>query len=376
MSDIDRSPVSAIPAEYLDAVQKGTMRYTYKGVNCLKNPFDIALYLQLIWEVKPRTIFEIGSFDGGSALFLADMCTMMGLETNILSVDIEPRTRPQDDRIQFFVSDAHELEKLFSEEKMKSLPRPFLIIEDGNHNYDLSISVLNFFEKWLEPGEYICVEDGIADTFSVEERYDGGPNRAIKEFLTETSGDFEIDKKYCDYFGYNVTWNTNGYLRRVARTAKSPNLQHSVREHRYGDGSARILSVRLEDVEGKSVSQAVTGENYTLVVDIEGYTKDCETVLGFLMRNDRGVDVYGTDTLKNPGAEIIILQPGDRFRLKVDFHNALMPGQYYITVGLAAPDETKYDMRFDAFALPVISTKTGTGITDLEASFAWNRSVE
>ena len=44
MSDIDRSPVSAIPAEYLDAFQKGTMRYTYKGVNCLKNPFDIALW--------------------------------------------------------------------------------------------------------------------------------------------------------------------------------------------------------------------------------------------------------------------------------------------------------------------------------------------
>jgi cephalosporin hydroxylase len=41
-------------------------RYTYRGVPMLKNPFDLALYLLLLWRLKPRTVIEIGSKSGGS----------------------------------------------------------------------------------------------------------------------------------------------------------------------------------------------------------------------------------------------------------------------------------------------------------------------
>ena len=48
-----------------------------------------------------------------------------------------------------------------------------------------------------------------------EARFDGGPERAIEEFLAGSGGRYVIEERYCDRFGHNVTGNPNGYLRRV-----------------------------------------------------------------------------------------------------------------------------------------------------------------
>jgi cephalosporin hydroxylase len=45
--------------------------------------------------------------------------------------------------------------------------------------------------------------------------YDGGPLKAIEAFLNQGAGRYEVDRSLCDYFGKNVTWNVDGYLRRV-----------------------------------------------------------------------------------------------------------------------------------------------------------------
>ena len=62
---------SAIPKHLLDSIQRGHFLYTYKGIPTFKNPFDWALYPILLWEVRPKTIIEIGSNQGGSAAWLA-----------------------------------------------------------------------------------------------------------------------------------------------------------------------------------------------------------------------------------------------------------------------------------------------------------------
>jgi cephalosporin hydroxylase len=45
------------------------------------------------------------------------------------------------------------------------------------------------------------------------DQYNGGPRRALQEFL-DANDNFIIDTEYCNYYGLNVTWNVNGYLRR------------------------------------------------------------------------------------------------------------------------------------------------------------------
>ena len=99
---------------------------------------------------------------------------------------------------------------------MQSLTRPLLVVEDSSHHAGTTAAVLSFFDRWLRPGEYIVIEDGILTAMRAGDAYGGGPLRAIHEFLASCGGRYEIDRTLCDYYGQNVTWNVDGYLRRVA----------------------------------------------------------------------------------------------------------------------------------------------------------------
>lgn len=200
--------MSAIPYDLLMQIQAGTMAYTYRGLPLLKNPFDLALYPLLLERLRPRTLIEIGSFRGGSALWFADRAP----EMRVLSIDLEPPASVSHPSVTFVRGDARDLAPVV---RLTELARPLLVIEDSSHLAGTTAAVLDFFADVMQPGEYIVVEDGILSDMRVAADYDGGPLRAIHEFLARHRGKYEIDRSYCDYFGPNVTWNVDGYLRRV-----------------------------------------------------------------------------------------------------------------------------------------------------------------
>jgi cephalosporin hydroxylase len=208
--------VSSLPVANLRKIQQGTMRYTWRGVLCNKNPFDLALYPMLLWQEKPRTIIEIGSKEGGSALWLWQTANAFHLGTRIISIDINQRAKLKHPHITFLQGDGRNLDAVLSEDVMASLPRPLLVIEDADHHYLTTLGVLRFMDRFLEPGEYILVEDGISVSFGNDTRQEGGPSRAVAEFIAEQASRYEVDRRYCDFFGPNVTWNPNGYLKRRA----------------------------------------------------------------------------------------------------------------------------------------------------------------
>ena len=89
-----------------------------------------------------------------------------------------------------------------------------LVIEDSSHEMATTLAVLNFFHNWLVPGEYIIIEDGIITDMGDAAMYGGGPRAAVEHFLGRYASEYEVDSRYCDWFGENVTWNVNGFLRR------------------------------------------------------------------------------------------------------------------------------------------------------------------
>ncbi|MFQ3680392.1 MAG: CmcI family methyltransferase, partial [Pseudanabaenaceae cyanobacterium] len=209
---------SALRPPLLHSIQQASLRYSYRGVRMVKNPFDFALYPLLLWQVKPKTLIEVGSFCGGSALWFADLMTTYGIEGRVYSVDINLVTTVSHPKVTFLQGDQTQLEKVFGAEFWATVERPLLVIEDGAHFYETSKAVLDFFHPHLQPGEYIVIEDGIVDDLGETQAYRGGPNRAIQEFLAEWQEFYEIDTAFSDFFGHNVTWNTNGYLRKVKAT--------------------------------------------------------------------------------------------------------------------------------------------------------------
>ncbi|MEL7274058.1 MAG: CmcI family methyltransferase [Pseudomonadota bacterium] len=209
------TPKTDIPYDLLMKVQTGTMSYTYKDHEMLKNPFDMALYAKLIWEQKPATIIEIGSWQGGSAVWFADQMALTDQKPNVISVDIEQDFDIKDDRIRFMLGDAYDLGKTLTPELLQSLSRPLLVIEDADHSQKSTRAVMDFFASHMRTGEYFIIEDGILHDMKVAEDYGGGPTAAIDAFMADNPDMFTIDRTYCDFFGKNVTWNVDGFLRRL-----------------------------------------------------------------------------------------------------------------------------------------------------------------
>jgi cephalosporin hydroxylase len=203
---------SFVPAQ-LRTYQPGVMAYEYRGVRCLKSPIDLGIYLRLLWDARPATLFEIGTKAGGSALLFRDILRAYGLNTGIFSIDLTPPDLAIEG-VTFLQGDATKPGETFDRHALFGLPRPWLVIDDAAHSYVACSALLAFFAEHLRSGEFLVIEDGVLDELGLSEQFGGGPNRAIGEFLAKQPETFEPDRRYCDMFGPNFTYNPNGYLRR------------------------------------------------------------------------------------------------------------------------------------------------------------------
>jgi len=212
-----RSFSSALPDDVLTALLKGSLDYRYKGRSMLLNPLDMANYLTLLGELKPAAVIEIGSLEGGRTEWLADTMAALGLPVRVISVDLLPRAPSTNAGIDARVGDARNLAQVLPPEEVRRLGHPLLVIEDSAHDEDTCTAVMNHFDPLLTSGDYMIVEDG---AFRNEGDIQPGgsalspPSRAIDAFLARRAQDYEIDAAFCDRFGYNATFNFNGWLKR------------------------------------------------------------------------------------------------------------------------------------------------------------------
>lgn len=209
----DRSFKVGIPPDLLDSIQAGSLKTRYKGLRLAKNPFDLVLYLQLLERLAPRTIIEIGTSEGGSALWFRDQCRTLGLETDIVSMDLEPPSW-REDGISFWQVDSTRPDKTFPHARIEECPHPWLVTEDSAHIYDSVQAVLSYFDKLLHRGDYMVIEDGVVADLrdDVYRAYRDGPNKAVADFLQSRGDHYQIDTDLCDFFGPNVTYCPNSWL--------------------------------------------------------------------------------------------------------------------------------------------------------------------
>lgn len=210
--------LSDLSPAFLDTMQKGVLRTQYRQIPMYKSPFDLVLYLQLIARLRPATVIELGSSSGGSALWFADMLSLHGIDPRIISIDREMMTRFNDPRIVFVKGDVMHLGEVLTDSFLEKLPRPWLVVEDSAHFYETCLAALRFFDRHLASGEYIVVEDGVVAALPQDRygHYLDGPNRAVAQFLAEQGGRYAVDLDLCHFYGRNVTYNPNGWLRKVA----------------------------------------------------------------------------------------------------------------------------------------------------------------
>ena len=196
----------------LEKIVNGHHKVTYRGIKMIKNPFDYLLYQMIINEVKPDLIIEVGTNHGGTALYMSDMLDLIG-KGEIHTIDVTEY--PMDERvinnkrIKRFLGgyQAYDLKNCEGYEKI-------LVIDDGSHLYEHTLEILQKFQDVVTPDSYFIVEDGALIHIGLTKDYGGGPVRAIEEFL-QTNNNYIIDRNWCDFFGNNATFNTNGFLKKV-----------------------------------------------------------------------------------------------------------------------------------------------------------------
>jgi cephalosporin hydroxylase len=193
----------------INSIYLGHHQITYKGVETIKCPFDYVIYQMILNEIKPDLVIEIGTNHGGGALYIADILENIG-NGIVHTIDIVPQANKllqKHNRIRLF-TDGWENYDLNNAKEFNKI----IVIEDASHMYKDTLGAMNKFAPIVSKDSYLIVEDGIINKLGIKKEYDGGPLRAIKEFKND---DFVIDRKWCDFFGKNATFNVNGYLKKI-----------------------------------------------------------------------------------------------------------------------------------------------------------------
>jgi cephalosporin hydroxylase len=186
----------------------------WMGARALKNPFDAWIYQEILYEVQPDVVIEIGSNEGGSTLFLAHMLELIG-KGEVVSVDIDrSRFRVSHDRIVTVTGDSS-ADATVAQVAALCEGKRGLVIHDADHNKAPVLRDLRAYERFVSVGSYLIVEDGIVDLFRPGDGlgwFAEGPLAAIEEFVRERP-EFEVDKARERYV---MTYNPKGFLRRVS----------------------------------------------------------------------------------------------------------------------------------------------------------------
>jgi cephalosporin hydroxylase len=207
-------------------MQQALHHQRYHGLQIVKNPFDLALYQRLVETLRPGTIIEIGSKAGGSGLFFGDLLSNFEIEGRVCSFDIVPVTGVSHPLVTFAYGNGRHLNDVLDDDQIAAMQRPLLVIEDADHTEATTGAVLAFFHQCLEPGDWIVIEDGNLSNIYPElyPDWSSGPHRALQTFFRKHAADYRIGAEYCDFYAYNATTASNGFLERVATSPSAMSL--------------------------------------------------------------------------------------------------------------------------------------------------------
>jgi cephalosporin hydroxylase len=179
------------------------------GTQTQKCPLDLWIYQEILHEVRPAAIVETGTASGGSALFLAALCDLLGTG-EIVTVDIEDRPRPSHPRVTYLSGSSTAPEIVSRVKELVGDRGPVLVILDSDHSQAHVRDELAAYASLVTSGSYLIVEDSNINGHPALTEFGPGPMEAIDEFLA-TSSDFEIDRTREKFL---LTFNPRGYLRR------------------------------------------------------------------------------------------------------------------------------------------------------------------
>lgn len=164
-------------------------------------------------------------------------------------------------------------------------------------------------------------------------------------------------------------WEEKERIKRVA--AEKLGLvfgQGHVDEIRYGNKKAEIIDFGILDQHGEKVALLVSGKTYTFFFHALFYEELDDIIVGFLIRNPKGVDLFGTDSMMHK-ITVAPQKRGNILEARLHVTMWLAAGDYFMTFSVARSDGFQYDLRWNVLSFNIVGNGLiyTTSVVDLNA---------
>jgi cephalosporin hydroxylase len=191
-----------------------TIQVSWLGYETLKCPLDLWVYQEIMTEIRPDYIVELGTRFGGSALFMACILELIG-SGMVITVDSDytvASRRPLHRRIIYMTGSTVEEETIRKVGDLIPAGATVMLVLDSDHTRDHVLRELRAYADLVSVGSYLVVEDTNINGHPAYPEFGPGPHEAVESFLAERS-DFVVDRARERFL---LTMNPGGFLRRVA----------------------------------------------------------------------------------------------------------------------------------------------------------------
>lgn len=206
---------------------KYTYNFSWMGRPIIKFPSDIVIQQEIMWKIKPDLVIETGIAHGGSIIFTASMMEMMGIDGEVIGIDIDIRSHnrleiekhPMKKRITMFEGNSVDNNIIAEVREIANTKSRVMVILDSLHSHDHVYKELCAYAPMTSIGSYCILPDTFIEFFpkgyySKTRPWDVGDNpyTAMKEYLAGNN-QFEIDHSLTSKA--MITETIDGYLKRV-----------------------------------------------------------------------------------------------------------------------------------------------------------------
>jgi len=143
---------------------------------------------------------------------------------------------------------------------------------------------------------------------------------------------------------------------------------------RHGDRTSEILEVQLLDAHGAPIQVLASGETVRVRVRSLIHEANADLMVGILIRNRIGIEVYGTNT-RVEQIELGQFDAGDELDLEFQFECWLAPQAYTLTVATQNADGSSHDWLDDVLAFEVVDARALAGVANLRARVTWEKKT-
>jgi ABC-type polysaccharide/polyol phosphate transport system ATPase subunit len=141
---------------------------------------------------------------------------------------------------------------------------------------------------------------------------------------------------------------------------------------RHGDGASEIVRVDLLNCNGELSTTVMTGEPVTVRVTARFREEAADPIVGILIRNRLGIDVFGTNT-RIERRELGAFRAGEALEIDFRFECLLTQQEYTITAAMQHWDGSSQDWLDDVLSFRVVDPKGAAGVASFRTDVRWRK---